>query len=1359
MSQTSIKVYSEMGLLKFPLVVLLCSVFSLLGFIVLCDDSELTVKFLKTPHAFSKLKSTIFVFEVLVGGGGTCTNCNITCKLDDGIASNCESRMVSCAGLQDGNHTFEVWTNGSQGVGCGSYNWTVDTVPPTAYITTSTPFTNALNVSINISFSEPCTGPTGGGSFACSSVSDCNLLVYGAGQVIPSSLNILRPNLQYSVLVGLSSTAQYGRVILAMDNNFCTDSAGNRFTRNPNSTFHVHFDRRSMLVNFTTHVPERLLQLNGETRLVRATNSCIKLRVCLTFPEPVLNSSAEILNSLKVQILYALQLSQGTLLPLAVSKQHPGHRRFEYKAATCISDMAIVTVNINSTIICISGTPVSPVEPITFLYDSLRPAVTLSTPRSESLRPAVMLSTQSHIRTREHNIPMLIKFVKPVFGVNSSILSITGGNIQSFKEISSRIYAVEIKAENDSVYCVSVYVPENVIGDVAGNKNLRSNDLQLCPYHVPKISSVVSVLATASFVATAVAAGLLTVSIASLSSIGAFSTPSSSFSNPARNLFRSACHIQVFALSRWLAVKLPVNYYEFARGLQWSIPYFSLPWESGHIQPVVVGSSPLTNSDSYRSKIHDSGIFLGVQPKLGNLSRAASIYKAQLRPNPKEYKSLFQNNSKPDAEYILDGWEDFRRTMFWLAIIGGCLILLHALLLAILKFRKQKQSGYGLLTFPRFEIFLVNLALPSICEASSALIRGGTSSGIVVGSLFLGAVSLLLLALLWFLSTRNTFAKQLQYEKDHQASWRFYNLGNRGQWTWKSERISNGLIILGPLFEDIRGPILSQISGERVDTNGDEIIASNEETEELCPKDEEVSGNNVVITSGTRLGLAPPSSARSTSHSTQPSRIPSTRSPIAATVVDSLASSTSVYTHGDDGIIAFDGETEELCPKAEEVSGNNVVITSGTRLGLAPPSSARSTSHSTQPSRIPSTRSPIAATVVDSLASSTSVYTHGDDGIIAFDGETEELCPKAEEVSGGSVVRTSGTRTDSAPPSSARSTSRSTQPSPIPSTRSRTAATLAGSLTSSSSVHPHVDDGIIASDYKTEEVYQKAEDLEVLEGSVQTHSEAPFNQKLFGKLRFYYTLLESLRRVVLGTMTGVYKDHWPSQIPTIILLLITSFQLLFLVLNKPFINKGVQLVETVSVSSEVFVFAICLVLLESPSAAHDVTIVGVFMLIIFLLGFLPQIMHQWYALQRQIKQLDSNKRKRFLTGLKIVSIGLALLFISQEFLDSEFPGIFGDGDQGPEEDNVNIDDQRKEETNDTGDQAKEETNDKDDKDDEREEETNRRNSGSSNRRNPRRRNRNRNSGSRNLGTTGPEKSWLNQVVNPVMNCMGLPEIL
>lgn len=45
-------------------------------------------------------------------------------------------------------------------------------MPPTAYITALKPFTNALNVSVIISFSEPCAG---GGCFGCSSVNACNV--------------------------------------------------------------------------------------------------------------------------------------------------------------------------------------------------------------------------------------------------------------------------------------------------------------------------------------------------------------------------------------------------------------------------------------------------------------------------------------------------------------------------------------------------------------------------------------------------------------------------------------------------------------------------------------------------------------------------------------------------------------------------------------------------------------------------------------------------------------------------------------------------------------------------------------------------------------------------------------------------------------------------------------------------------------------------------------------------------------------------------------------------------------------------------------------------------------------------------
>ena len=85
-------------------------------------------------------------------------------------------------------------------------------------------------------------------------------------------------------------------------------------------------DRRS--INFTTHVPERQLQLLGETRLMRATNNCTKLRICLTFPEPVLNSPEGIGRSLKLEIL-SFQMSK--LPHLVASKTNPENSRFEFK--------------------------------------------------------------------------------------------------------------------------------------------------------------------------------------------------------------------------------------------------------------------------------------------------------------------------------------------------------------------------------------------------------------------------------------------------------------------------------------------------------------------------------------------------------------------------------------------------------------------------------------------------------------------------------------------------------------------------------------------------------------------------------------------------------------------------------------------------------------------------------------------------------------------------------------------------------------------------------------------------------------------------------------------------------------------
>jgi hypothetical protein len=47
-------------------------------------------------------------------------------QLDNGIRSVCTNGRVTYSSLKDGNHTFEVCTNGHQGLfGCASHNWTV----------------------------------------------------------------------------------------------------------------------------------------------------------------------------------------------------------------------------------------------------------------------------------------------------------------------------------------------------------------------------------------------------------------------------------------------------------------------------------------------------------------------------------------------------------------------------------------------------------------------------------------------------------------------------------------------------------------------------------------------------------------------------------------------------------------------------------------------------------------------------------------------------------------------------------------------------------------------------------------------------------------------------------------------------------------------------------------------------------------------------------------------------------------------------------------------------------------------------------------------------------------------------------
>ncbi|KAK8970884.1 hypothetical protein KSP40_PGU018307 [Platanthera guangdongensis] len=85
------------------------------------------IRFVKTPRPFSALDSAAFEFEVLHerSRGFLCSDCSIICKLDNNSFSECNSGQISYSRLTDGEHMFEACVNGSHGLRCDGYIWTV----------------------------------------------------------------------------------------------------------------------------------------------------------------------------------------------------------------------------------------------------------------------------------------------------------------------------------------------------------------------------------------------------------------------------------------------------------------------------------------------------------------------------------------------------------------------------------------------------------------------------------------------------------------------------------------------------------------------------------------------------------------------------------------------------------------------------------------------------------------------------------------------------------------------------------------------------------------------------------------------------------------------------------------------------------------------------------------------------------------------------------------------------------------------------------------------------------------------------------------------------------------------------------
>ncbi|KAL6994478.1 hypothetical protein U1Q18_012582 [Sarracenia purpurea var. burkii] len=630
-------------------------------------------------------------------------------------------------------------------------------------------FTNAEKVAIDVTFSEACSGQ---GGFKCTNSSNCDasFFIFACSDV---SMTVL--------------------------------------------------DRRPVLVDLWTSVPSYELVIKGVPRTVIATNKIEDLKVFLDFSSPIINSTE--------QILSVLRVNSGNFIP-SHGRSH-GNRRFDFELKN-ISRTQIVTVALEAaSVIGRTGTPVSPAAPITFLYDSSEPGVDLS--------------TSSSTVTKESDINIIIEFTKPVFGFEASKVEVEGGSLTRFEELSRALYSLTVQAVSQDV---SVIVPADRVHDISGNLNLASNLLNVKHYMSPSISIALHSFMTAGLLATSLAAALLSLSSANLEAIGSQVGGGNVFPDPSMNLHGMVGHLQVFVLTDWLSISLPVEYSDTTKGLRWLLPREKLPWKKktssmwpNHLTNFVIKESLLStrsphhnpanhayelNLTNFSSDLQEGPSFpVEIYPKNGwhqgqqNVTMRNILYGLPL--GSIEYFTYFLRGEPLSASSVIKrmekytGWQDLQMNLFWLGVGGVGLLITRALIFVFLRWR-TRTSAIGILSVPRFELFLLILMLPGISQSAAFVIRGGTTGGIVTGTLLLAIPAGFILSVCLFLIIAIFYGSFMQYTEvkyiHEREPWYtklwflFTGRPTFGKWIYREGLPSSFLARFGILFGNCRGPPL-----------------------------------------------------------------------------------------------------------------------------------------------------------------------------------------------------------------------------------------------------------------------------------------------------------------------------------------------------------------------------------------------------------------------------------------------------------------------------------------------------------------------------------------------------------------------
>ncbi|XP_017230653.1 uncharacterized protein LOC108205273 isoform X1 [Daucus carota subsp. sativus] len=816
----------------FWLVIVLLSYMCLTAMVASTKSPGILVHFNQVPPYHSRFSSAIFKYSVIrLNSSYPCSmnDCSFICEVDGHSLVSCPADVVVLKNLTV-NHWHQFGLNVTTAYGettSSTYKWFIDTIPPTATIYGDQKYTNAEKVALELTFSEACTG---NGGFKCLNSSHCDVIVSGPAHVDASSLHIVKHNIKYRFDVILSLKVTYELIVIKTANHFCTDRAGNNFTRTGGSVFTLHLDRRAVQVDLWTSAPSYELEFDGIPRTVTATNRMEELKFFLDFSTPITNSTEQILN--------ALHPNSGVIVPIH-SRGH-GNRSFAFVLKN-LSRTEIITIELeDGSVLGRTGTPVSPVAPLTLLYDSTE--------------PSVWLTTSSEGVTKDPYINLLIHFTKPIFGFEASTVEAQGGTVIRFEEISKALYSSTVLAESQNV---SVIVPAGKVSDISGNHNSVSNQLKVKHSYTDSAHSTPVLLhsfMSVGIVVTSVAAAFISFSSTNLAAVGALASgrKSMEFYEPCTNLHGIVGHLQVFALSDCLSLTLPVEYSATTKGLRWLIPRQKLPWTKDHSEHGYSHSYQAVARHTRKSgdstiKLHageEMEHSLDLHPT--NFSKSlhqglplpVNIYPKSNRPvthqnvtikntpygltlSSDEYYTYFLREEPMSANTVLKrlerytGWQDLEMNLFWLGVGGGGLITIHCLVLLLVRWRFQ-TSVNEILSVLRFEFIFIILSIPCVSQSSAFVIKGGTAGGILTGAMLLVIPGGLILLASFFIVIVIFPGNFVQYKEVRYTDrnrnrmtnlWQlFTGKASTGKWFYRERLPSSIIQRFGIIFENTKGP-------------------------------------------------------------------------------------------------------------------------------------------------------------------------------------------------------------------------------------------------------------------------------------------------------------------------------------------------------------------------------------------------------------------------------------------------------------------------------------------------------------------------------------------------------------------------